>query len=553
MGAGVEQKEVASADINSGADPKDGGVPAPQDAEPVMPTFPVTVKFEVSTDPTAFTNFTTSPVQLTPQNGATPVQTPGGSDPNLPTLPDFRASEQSSLATALSTGNLDGVTFSLSDPLPADIFDNPDFWNGAFSFDKDFSFKDYTWEAVEGYTFEGLGDISKVIEIAMDEKAKDVDPKVFAGIRDSFGSLFDSQSTTSTTGTPVKERPLETNKAELAQNVVDAVLNGQPLFHETSGENRGKAYKSRIENTLKLLQEGKLDLNDPEVKKMVVAIARQLYVEAALEPNQVLPFYEMLKMGEFGRNITPEQFEKLVNDLSPDQMKRLLDGSIATLKERLISPPKAWIMNRNGVISDQELDVLRGQRGANPRQVLDVVNKVWTRDEILQSEMNFYDQTGYHTSFYEDTYGYTDYEAGLRAMEARVNSSTDNSAYLSTLTSSPFGSSGGNSYNPFFRPHCSPGSVEAVLNEVAARESEEEEKERKEQQNRQPSWLTGSVLQTPLGGVNVALGPGPAERVPVDPNFRDYISTEQLSQDGQTSPILSTAINLPNTDDNEIV
>jgi hypothetical protein len=301
------------------------------------------------------------------------------------------------------------------------------------------------------------------------------------------------------------------------------------------------------------LQEGKLDLNDPEVKKMVVAIARQLYVEAALEPNQVLPFYEMLKMGEFGRNITPEQFEKLVNDLSPDQMKRLLDGSIATLKERLISPPKAWIMNRNGVISDQELDVLRGQRGANPRQVLDVVNKVWTRDEILQSEMNFYDQTGYHTSFYEDTYGYTDYEAGLRAMEARVNSSTDNSAYLSTLTSSPFGSSGGNSYNPFFRPHCSPGSVEAVLNEVAARESEEEEKERKEQQNRQPSWLTGSVLQTPLGGVNVALGPGPAERVPVDPNFRDYISTEQLSQDGQTSPILSTAINLPNTDDNEIV
>jgi len=562
MGAGMEpQDKVAKADQNN-----EGSVLPVSD--PSTPSAPALI-------PTAqgqnFTNFTVDPSvtfdvnqkftldaspptseSITPQQNTSLNPQPVSSDPQMPTAPEFREFQLSPEAIALASGNLDGLEFSFTDALPASLFDDLSVWNDGvsttFSTNKEFSFsKDYTWKIAEDdkYTFEGVRKMGTVIANAIGDKAK-IDPKICNDINESFGFLCNAQSQSSTPGGAVKDRPLETNIKELGQNAVDAVLNHEPLFHETSGENRGRAYKSRIENTLKLLQEGKLDLNDPEVKKMVVAIARQLYAEGALEPNQILPFYEMLKMGEFGRDITPEQFEKLVNDLSPDQMKRLLDGSIATLKERLVSPPKAWIMNRTGALSDEDMDTLRGRKGASPKEVLDVVNNVWSRDEILQAETNFYRQTGYHTSFYEDTNGYTNYAAGLRAIEARADSSTGNNAYLSTLSSSSPDSVESPGYNGFFRSYLT-GSIPDVLiasGELMEEQKKEDEREKKENEGGQVSWFTDPLLTT------LALA-GKVDTV-IDTKFRNYIPVDELSQDSTTSPaILSTAIKLPSPDDTD--
>jgi len=533
MGAGVEQNKIAK------VEPDNSGF---------VTTFNVDPNNAVvfSTDPAI--KIATAPESNTTKQNVSPAKLPvtGSVDPTMPTVSDLQA-QQFKLSPEPS-GNLKGVTFSFSDALPASLFDNLDVWKyeGSvdFGFSKDFSFsKDYTWEFAEHFKFEGVRDMGIVVKNALGDKGEELNQSAIDGINDTFGSLFYGESQASLTGTQVKDRPLETTTIELSQNITDAVLNKEPFFHATSGENRGRAYRSRIENTLKLLQEGKLDLNDPEVKKMVVAIARQLYSEAALEPNQVLPFYEMLKINEFGRDITPQQLEKLVNDMSPDQMKRLLDGSIDTLKERLKSPPKAWIMNKAGEITNQEMDTLRGEKGASPRQVLDVVKKVWTRDEILQSETRFYNQTGYHTSFYEETNGYTNYEAGIKAIEARADSSTGNSSYLSTLSASSQSSDESYSYNKYNKGILGlfSNDVEAVLFASAALEQKEEEEERKKEQtedNPVSSWFTSPIVTT------LALAGNP-DKV-VDLAFKDYLSVAELTGDNPAGSVpLSSVIKLP--------
>lgn len=567
MGAGVEQNKIAKVEPdNSGSVRSNSADRVVSSATVMLPANPDLSFTTFNVDPNSALVFSTDPaIKIAPTSTApdpntinqnvSPGTQPVTNDPKMPTVPDLSAQQfqLSPEAVALASGNLEGVTFSFSDALPASLFDNPDVWKyeGSvdFGFSTDFSFsKDYTWEFAKDSKFEGVRDMGYVVNNALGDKRKELNQNEIDIINGTFGSLFNVESQNTPTGTPVKDRPLETTTVELSQNVTDAVLNKEPFFHATSGENRGRAYRSRIENTLKLLQEGKLDLNDPEVKKMVVAIARQLYSEAALEPNQVLPFYEMLKIKEFGRDITPEQFEKLVNDMSPDQMKRLLDGSIDTLKERLKSPPKAWIMNKAGEITNQEMDTLRGEKGASPRQVLDVVKKVWTRDEILQSETRFYNQTGYHTSFYEETNGYTNYEAGIKAIEARADSSTGNSSYLSTLSASSQSSDEPYTYNKGIFGIFSNNVEDVLLASAALEQQEKDEKEHKKEQfenNPVSSWFTSPLVTT------LALAGKPDEVI--DTKFKTYVPVDQIAGDNPSgSVLLSSVIKLPKENDDNI-
>jgi hypothetical protein len=454
-------------------------------------------------------------------------------DPVLPTSPEFRNVQISQESSIFFTGSsLEGVEFSFSEEaLPAALFDNPEVWN---------------YDGNGPDNFPGVIPMGTVTANALGKGAANVDSSTWEGINNSFGLLFTSDSSVSSVGPLVKDRPLAANKAELAENAFDAVINREPLFHETSGEGRGRAFKSQIENTLKVLQDPTLERNDPEVKKMIAAGARQLYSEAALEPNQVLPFYEMLKMGEFGRNITAEQFEKIINDLSPDQVKKLLDGSIITLKERLISPPKAWLMNKNGVIADEKMENLRGEKGATPKELLDVVNVVWTKGELLRAETNFYIQAGYHTDFYEASNHYKNFDAGIAAIEARHSGNTDSSSYINTLSPLTEFLAGLSQRNSIWIPNSYlTGTVEDVLfasGQLMQEEKEEKEKVRNESSGQ--SWFTSQVVTT-----LAALG---HPDTVIDTKFKTYLSVNEIAADNPVKPvILSTNIKLPSADDTD--
>jgi hypothetical protein len=164
---------------------------------------------------------------------------------------------------------------------------------------------------------------------------------------------------------------------------------------------RGRAYAKNINNALSYLKKEPLDLNDPEVKKMVVAIARQLYSEAALEPNLIPFFHEVLQMKEFGRQITEEQLNQIIGSLSEKQLATLHDGVVVSLQERLKTAPKGWIMEKQGTINTEELEDLRGKKDVGLERVWRTVSKVWSKEEIVQAETNFKRQTGYNTEFGE--------------------------------------------------------------------------------------------------------------------------------------------------------
>ena len=462
-------------------------------------------------------------------------QGPPKSEPNLPQ--DFRSVEISPAAASLFSGTAEENQFDFStDPLPLSLFENST------------SFNNYTWESFEFGGMLSMGtEISNLLGDNAEQYSKE-NPGIWSDIDNSFGFLLAGTESLSTGSTvvPVKDRPLPKVEIELKQNVVDSILSRDGYFHSTTGESRGRAFKARIENSLEFLQKKDLDLNDPEVKKMVVAVARQLYSEGALEPNQVPLFHELLKMKEFGREISSEQLDKVIGGLSQDQVKKLLDGSVVTLKERLISPPKAWKMNKSGVITDGELETVRGKKDASLREVWDVVEKVWSKDEIFQAEATFHSQTGYNTGFYQLSQQTGSFSAAITVLEGRSSGIPGNAAYLSTLTSS----SGETGLNIPLVHSALIGTQKEVLyasGELFRAKEEEDKKEKAEQAGSIFSGGYEAWVKNPL--VTALAVAGQPDKV-LDLANKKYVSTDEVSGNNSIKPVvLSTYIKLDTTDD----
>jgi hypothetical protein len=213
----------------------------------------------------------------------------------------------------------------------------------------------------------------------------------------NYGRLFKKNEQSKPTEAKAAEELDPTGKTELSKQLESNLIADQGYYHETSGESRGRAYKSKIETTLKLLKEDKLDLEDPENKKLVVMIARQLYGEAALEPTFLPAFAKQLKMFERGRDTDPALINKISESLTADQVQMLLDGSVYSLEKRLVKAPTPWLLEKSDKISDKQLETIRDSKGETVESVTKTMKQVWGEKELNRIEKDVFNKTGYNT------------------------------------------------------------------------------------------------------------------------------------------------------------
>lgn len=156
------------------------------------------------------------------------------------------------------------------------------------------------------------------------------------------------------------------------EQVMFALENNVGYYHAKTGEGQGRAFKrDRLEPDIQRLEEIGADLeleNSNQAKRgqvmanrqLVVAIAKQLFAEGALELADVPRFAELLRITEKDGGASVEQ---LAEQLTDEQIKTLHKATLNTMRIRLEKAPTLWVMRKGGELSEDEFSSITTGRG----------------------------------------------------------------------------------------------------------------------------------------------------------------------------------------------
>ncbi len=192
----------------------------------------------------------------------------------------------------------------------------------------------------------------------------------FAG-NTAFGSVLRASP-----GTDVEEYVLALPAPESVEQSLEQVMfaleNNVGYYHAKTGEGQGRAFKrDRLEPDIQRMEEIAADIELENVsqdkraqtlanRQLVVAIAKQLFAEGALELADVPRFAELLGVTEKGGGIPVEQ---LAEQLTDEQMKTLHKATLNTMRIRLEKAPTLWVMRKGGELSEAEFSSITTGRG----------------------------------------------------------------------------------------------------------------------------------------------------------------------------------------------